>query len=829
VTIEVLTRKGWRPVRRGSVPPQIEETDNVELRGAPDEVIWVGSARVALDGAGRAGFRLTDDPSMNGHLGLIAVSNSDGLVLGEIEVLPGKVSQRAYELLRADLVRVWGDLIFDPTGVSALTARPPSAAELYARIERPLRQVLEQPAERLTIATGVRRLDRVRSAREMRPAVVLAGMRGAPAMTRVLERSTETPERQLVATTLHLLRQHARRDPDGAWTGRRVEQLLSGPLKGACAHPVRSLTWGMRTDPRYRQILAVYRMLNRPYLHATEGPGELRLGIRGMIRLYEYWVYLQVLLAARSLYGPPLGSGFDVLAVEQRGRSRRLELSAGTTVSFPGDVHIAFEPEIRSNGSGWMNIEYVPHPDQRRSQFKATPDVAVLRGGLDPRLIIIDAKYVGRHHVEAKSAELHEKYARMRFQGRPVVDFVYAAHPHLGFGFEWAGYGHFGLAPGGTASIPLPRLPVVGDSAAPNVTHPELVTDSRESVAIVVDQFWLLRQSERRTFSLSLLRAVVAAGRPVTKAIIVMPNAGSLQALAIEARRDGWQVYWTPVGDRSAQIDEFVDLVRSQIDEGRVVVVSGDGLLLERLPGRSLEVCSDVSRALSQPITVPKGIESAQLPDVVRSIVVELRSPATLESIAWAVRAQLGGEVANGWGGHGKFKALLSAACPGVEITQDGPGYVIPPGPSLVKQWTMTEPQVTDGSASVATIRNIDSDLPRVSGRAMQDVMTGVALALDDGLWTLLSVGKGDRPVDSGDISRMAHHVQETMASLDSQIDHRDVAYFLNRLSELDLLRPGVQLSDVQTAISDLFVRRALAAGHEGVDRAEIREWLAGL
>ena len=65
----------------------------------------------------------------------------------------------------------------------------------------------------------------------------------------------------------------------------------------------------MRTDPRYRQVLAVYRALDQPYLHATEGPGELRLGVRGMVRLYEYWVYLQVLQAAREMYGPLLEPG----------------------------------------------------------------------------------------------------------------------------------------------------------------------------------------------------------------------------------------------------------------------------------------------------------------------------------------------------------------------------------------------------------------------------------------------------------------------------------------------------------------------------------------
>jgi hypothetical protein len=232
--------------------PQVEETLRLDLRGSPGTELWFGASQVTLDQAGAASLRLAEDQVVNGHLGFMPVSNSTGVVIGEIEVIPSKLSQSAYEALRADLVRVWGDLIFDPDGVSAVSARPPSAAELLARIERPLLQILDRPAERLVTATGIRRLDRVRYVRELRPAVVLAGMRGAPALTRVLERSTDTPERDLVVATLHRLRQHARRDPGGVATARRIDQLLRGPLSGAEVVPIRSFTWGMRTSTQLK-------------------------------------------------------------------------------------------------------------------------------------------------------------------------------------------------------------------------------------------------------------------------------------------------------------------------------------------------------------------------------------------------------------------------------------------------------------------------------------------------------------------------------------------------------------------------------------------------
>src|SRR5690606_28373004 len=114
--------------------------------------------------------------------------------------------------------------------------------------------------------------------------------------------------------------------------------------------PTTRITFGMRSDRRYRQVLEVHRMLARPELGVTEGPGELRLGVRALTRLYEYWIFLQTLLAAEAAYGQPLGAGYAVLATPIAGGRRRLELTAGTTVRFPGGVHVAFEPRITARG-----------------------------------------------------------------------------------------------------------------------------------------------------------------------------------------------------------------------------------------------------------------------------------------------------------------------------------------------------------------------------------------------------------------------------------------------------------------------------------------------
>ncbi|MYA81331.1 MAG: hypothetical protein F4155_09685 [Acidimicrobiales bacterium] len=211
-------------------------------------------------------------------------------------------------------------------------------------------------------------------------------------------------------------------------------------------------------DDRYRRVERVLRILNRPEAHATEGPGEARLGVRGMIRLYEYWVFLQVLIAARQRYGPPLDPGFAVIGRQTNHGTIRLALSEGTTVRFPGDVYVAFEPRIYSVGGSWQGLENVPHPNPQLAQRSIAPDVVVLRRSAQPAAVIFDAKYVGLRWVETRAAELHAKYSRVRLGGVPVVRNVLAAHPHEEIDNLWSGYGSVPMLPGQIPDL-QPLLP----------------------------------------------------------------------------------------------------------------------------------------------------------------------------------------------------------------------------------------------------------------------------------------------------------------------------------------------------------------------------------
>lgn len=608
--VSVRTRHGWMPLAGGGPPPRVLETDDIVIRGlVPADRIRVGLSELTADPSGVVSLRPATDEHLSGHVGLVEVATADDRLLAEIELVPDKLSEHAYMRLRADLQRVWTDLVLDPDGLTTTRAAPPSARQLWRRIDQQITRILEHPSERLQVGTAVRRMEQVKRRRELRPNVVRAGALGRPALTRTLERTTDTPENGLCAATLQLLRNHARRDPDADDIVRRVDGLLRQGMFADRYQPVRRVTWGMRSDQRYRQVLAVHQILNRPELAATEGPGELRLGIPALARLYEYWVFLQVLLAAHEVYGPPMDSGFEALAVRLPGRRRRLEVPRGTTITFPGPVHVAFEPAINTRGDGWMGLEYVPHPDIRRQQLVATPDVMLFCPGDVPWAIVIDAKYVGRSFVESEAAKVHEKYARMRWNGSPVVRNVLVGHPHAGLSRQWAGYGHTTMAPGEpTSELALPRSSRAGNGDADDsrtvVLQGPRAVDRRDAdaasgqaptaVSIVADQFWMHDWLQGRRIDLGAMRAVVAAGRSVTQCEIVMPRLAQLVSFAHAAEHRGWLVHWVDSTERKVQLSSLVELAVRRLADGPVVVVTGDPAVASRLPVDQVEVFSDL-------------------------------------------------------------------------------------------------------------------------------------------------------------------------------------------------------------------------------------------
>lgn len=450
--VEARVGRAWQPLGLDGPPPRVPESSILELRGFDGgESVKLGPLPHRAGPDGRLRVRLPDDPNLRGHLGLIEVRRRAGASAGEFEIVPDKMSENACTVLRTELERIWVGLLLDPDGVGRLRGRLPPPADLWSIVEGPVRAIASEPRSVLASQEGVRRLESVRRPCELTTSVVRASRLGRAGRSRVLARDVDIPENVLAAEALRRLAFYARRQPGGAPVATRAGRMLREAPFASCGAPSPGMEASrLRTlnDPRYRQVDKVLRMLDRPEACATEGPGEARLGVQAMPRLYEYWVFLQVLEACRARYGPPLDPGYNILGSQSRSGAVRLKLLPGATVSFPGDVHAAFEPRIEASGRGWQGLENVPHPDRSLAQNLITPDVVVLRRGSEPSAVVFDAKYVGRHWVDFEAAKIHARYSRIRLQGEPVVRRVLAAHPHPGKDAVWAGYGSVPMIPG---------------------------------------------------------------------------------------------------------------------------------------------------------------------------------------------------------------------------------------------------------------------------------------------------------------------------------------------------------------------------------------------
>ena len=617
MSAEVLTAGGaWLRLEPGAPPPRVEESRLFALRNLPPRsTVRIGSVEEVADAGGRVGIPLRHHDDLRGHIGLIPIDIDDTRA-GEIEVVPDKMSESAYAVLRADLERTWAGLIHRTNALSSLSARLPSAESIAERIEQPLRSIEDSPSERLVRSVGPIRATAVRRHNGLNSAAFARIAVGLPAVSTSVARTTDTPEQAMVATTLRRLHRYALLEGDLA-TEARVRFHLRNPLFASQRDRLATVTWAMKADTRYRQLLDVHRMLDQPELHAVEGPGALRWGVKGLSRLYEYWVFLKVLEAAEALYGPALGDGIVGALAASASYRGDLDIEPGTSVSFPGDCHVVFEPQLFEHRPGWMGLTYVPHPDPQRAQTRATPDVVVLRAGNHPSAVVFDAKYVGRGMIERDAARLHEKYSRMTINGRPVVRHVIAVHPHRDRSNHWAGYGHLALDPGHTnRQLPLPvpihhlarpasshaqpptastagpvSFPTAG-SEPPSRDEPRATAEPTGEVAVILDQRWLVDQvsASGRRYDLTRAAELLAGGRSVGARVVVMPRLALLEGFRRVLERQGWTIDDGVTVARGTSLRRLIDLAAEWSKTHAVVVLSGDDELRALARERGVDV-----------------------------------------------------------------------------------------------------------------------------------------------------------------------------------------------------------------------------------------------
>ena len=638
---------------RSRVP--VSEGDRIHLTGLrPFEAVFIGGVEMSACDRGALEFIPNDHDDFRCHVGLLEVVAEDGSSF-EFDIAPGKMSRAQYDLLKAELQAMWAGIILDPTATTSSTGMANPADLLWDhRTRSALDSLVARPPVQLRPVSTMIPLDRARHVSAPDASFVRALKSGLP--TRSFAPAPVECELELgfVRDSLERLRALALRQrnlaPSGSATCGRLDSTIVA-VGRYLEHPTLRVprfdgrpTHLLRSDRRLRRFVELRAALTNCDAPVVEGPGELRLGIRGLDRLYELWVFLATLKEAIKHYGQPQ-RGLESLAHRLGSDRLRLHIVDGTEVLFPGNVRVAFNPAVSTNRlRSWAGLELSTAPNATDPPQLATPDVVVLGPRNDA--LVIDAKYRARYRVDEAAIEIHTKYSRFRRSGEGIVAAVVAAHPHQGFVMRYAGYSMLPFVPG----EPLPELPwpaselpasvmavtapdeqAMESRSDPVVIEPPTITQTRAEIRspapppppappepistpaqrivngpndridqpdlVIVDQGWVRQTIGSRRLNFRDF-AVFAGVGPKSPGYFVGYTGPGVEALMAAARASGWHT--KSAIDTSSLLETVDELVHTQ-GAKRVVVVSDRTELIGLL--RSLcdevEVVNDLTDLMS--------------------------------------------------------------------------------------------------------------------------------------------------------------------------------------------------------------------------------------
>ena len=293
----------------------------------------------------------------------------------EVEVYPSKIDYRSdYKALRDDVQEIAADLVFEYLRATGVPGRQDAAGSpgtvawmvllthLAEDLEQALDYIARQPQWGARRVVEEHRADRIRRPdAALRRAIARGRGRGAWQQTTaglpVRERlpaargryTLDTPEHRWLAARLTLIqtrltdlyaeegrlrpstRRKRVRDGLEALQHRIARLMRLAVIAEAEGEPPVAPPWRLLTAPGYREA---YRTCLRLQQGLRLDGGPLRLALKELHLLYEYWCFLTLVRLAADIAGcrEPLRS---LVAVERHGLRLRLQKGRAQTVTFP--------------------------------------------------------------------------------------------------------------------------------------------------------------------------------------------------------------------------------------------------------------------------------------------------------------------------------------------------------------------------------------------------------------------------------------------------------------------------------------------------------------
>lgn len=225
-----------------------------------------------------------------------------------------------------------------------------------------------------------------------------------------------------------------------------------------------------------------------------------------------------------------------------------------------------------------------------------------------------------------------------------------------------------------------------------------------------------------------------------------------------------------------------------------------------------------------EPTLTTTGTESATdeaLISEARNVASRLSKPASLASIAQSIQASFDRGAAKNWGTFGSLGSLLEAAVPEFQIIYDPPGYLIPPGTSIV------EDEENDAPAVVRRLRWRDKFAPAVASEQLGCMIESIAEALQQDAAHLRDIQDG--PVDARFHNAVVKAARDSCERKGMSVSRSRLNYLSNSLRMTGALRLGMSTEEIAEALTaSIFARAEYLAivRDRDAEYKEIEDWL---
>ncbi|MCM6761805.1 hypothetical protein NB037_05170 [Rathayibacter sp. ZW T2_19] len=459
----------WYSIDDGSATPLhgaevvVAETSTLTVTGLEtgDELI-LGGTRTFPAANGTVIVRLA-------HLQAIGLTSASvwrgrrDIARATVEILPGKVRQAEFDVLWRELHEVWVDLLFRARSSIRAVERRADPGSLW-RGARPLvESICAYPQTQLVRGRSTAPYARARNV-DFTPSrkLVMGAALQDELPTRPVIGSADIPANRLIARFCDAVATAAER-AGNAVVAADARRMRDHPtLRELRADAFPSPDAVVAKDQRYLRCWHALRRLASPATSNTTGPFPDPIGLIRLSALYEYWVFMKVVIGVELILGAPLDEGYAAFGRDRGGDRRELRLEPGTRLDFRGGVSVHYEPVIGradpSTRAGGFDLRVPPFEvDRERAPVHVTPDVVVSGPA---GILVLDAKYVGEQDLASKSQKLHARYGGIHRRNDPqgLCREVIVVHPGRDTTVEFAGHAALPMTPGHPTEWLKPRL-----------------------------------------------------------------------------------------------------------------------------------------------------------------------------------------------------------------------------------------------------------------------------------------------------------------------------------------------------------------------------------